>query len=556
ALAAALGRLPYTVPADFGRIERTLIELSERHAQDAGAVRDPPLLGIARGFESLFRRLMRQQKSAELGPTGDAVAYLKQVAGDRPRRLALAALVAVARVDAATAKQALAHTDAQVRRLAMVAAGSADQPIARAERLALASAGLNDRDPHVRYEAAVAYGRLLPEASCSPVFRALDDLDDHVALAAIDLLGAGCPERARAASELEVIAGGLSPGRTGDWHRATHALVALARVDPASGSRLLPRFSRSAIWQVRMYAARAAGALKDEAALERLAIDEHDNVRDAAVRALNAVSGHKADRLYVAALRSRDLQLVITAAEALAGTPQPSAAVPALLDALQRVTAERKDTSRDTRLALLERLQELGSREHVAALQPYLSDFDPRIAARAAEILSKWTGTPQAPATTRLELLPAPSVDELGSLPRRARLVMRGGGTLELALFPEEAPVTVARVVRLARAGYYHGLTFHRVVPNFVIQGGSRGANEYVGDARYLRDEVGRLTHARGTVGISTRGRDTGDAQLFINLADNPRLDHQYTVFAEVTRGLDVLVRILEGDVIERMEIW
>jgi cyclophilin family peptidyl-prolyl cis-trans isomerase len=69
-----------------------------------------------------------------------------------------------------------------------------------------------------------------------------------------------------------------------------------------------------------------------------------------------------------------------------------------------------------------------------------------------------------------------------------------------------------------------------------------------------MRDEVGLVSHRRGTVGISTRGRDTGDAQIFINLVDLPRLDHTYTVFAEVVAGMDVVDRVLEGDVIERVE--
>lgn len=132
---------------------------------------------------------------------------------------------------------------------------------------------------------------------------------------------------------------------------------------------------------------------------------------------------------------------------------------------------------------------------------------------------------------------------------------MRTGGSFELHLLSADAPATVLRFVQLARSGYYAGLTFHRVEPNFVIQGGSPGANEYMGDARYMRDELGRLMHARGTVGISTRGRDTGDAQIFINLVDNPRLDPDYTVFAAVVRGMDVVEGVLEGDVIDRVEI-
>ena len=120
---------------------------------------------------------------------------------------------------------------------------------------------------------------------------------------------------------------------------------------------------------------------------------------------------------------------------------------------------------------------------------------------------------------------------------------------------PEVAPVTVERFLKLAADRYYDGLTIHRIVPNFVIQGGSPGANEYVGDAGFMRDEVGTWPHVRGAVGISTRGHDTGDAQIFVDLVDNPRLDHQYTVFAQVLNGIEVVDRILEGDVIEKVEI-
>ena len=87
-----------------------------------------------------------------------------------------------------------------------------------------------------------------------------------------------------------------------------------------------------------------------------------------------------------------------------------------------------------------------------------------------------------------------------------------------------------------------------------MLQGGSPGANEYMGDGPYLRDEPG-VAHNRGTVGISTRGRDTGDGQLFINLIDSPRLDHVYTVFAVVERGMDVADMVLEGDVMARVEL-
>jgi cyclophilin family peptidyl-prolyl cis-trans isomerase len=120
-------------------------------------------------------------------------------------------------------------------------------------------------------------------------------------------------------------------------------------------------------------------------------------------------------------------------------------------------------------------------------------------------------------------------------------------GTVVIALLPAEAPVTIARFIALVKAGYYNGLTFHRIVPNFVVQGGSPGASEYVGTARFMRDEVGPASHTRGAVGISTRGKDTGDGQIFIDLVDLPRLDRDYTVFGYVVAGMEFVDRMLEG---------
>jgi cyclophilin family peptidyl-prolyl cis-trans isomerase len=132
---------------------------------------------------------------------------------------------------------------------------------------------------------------------------------------------------------------------------------------------------------------------------------------------------------------------------------------------------------------------------------------------------------------------------------------MRGGGTFEVSLRPLDAPTNVDRFARLVSSNYFDGLTFHRVVPNFVVQGGSPGANEYWGDAPFTRDELTTEEHLRGTVGISTRGRDTGDGQIFVNLVDNPRLDHEYTIVGEITSGMDVVDGLVEGATFEKVEL-
>jgi len=332
--------------------------------------------------------------------------------------------------------------------------------------------------------------------------------------------------------------------------------VSLARAGPEWAKPLLPRFTGSPIWQVRMYAARAATTLGAREELERLAADPQPNVREAAISGLVLVRGHEADEIFIEALSSRDYQLVQTAARALEGSPNRDSAVPALLRSLAALTADHRDTSRDPRRAILERVRELETSCSADAVTPYLGDFDPQIASLAAEILTLWTGLPTAPATVRAPTGPAPDLREIDALmSAKATVRMKGGGAFELQLLTSEAPATVLRFVRLARAGYYDGLTFHRVVPNFVIQGGSPGANEFMGDGPYMRDELGLRPHLRGSVGISTRGRDTGDAQIFIDLVDNPRLDHDYTVFAEVTSGIEIVDAIMEGDVIESIRI-
>ena len=134
-------------------------------------------------------------------------------------------------------------------------------------------------------------------------------------------------------------------------------------------------------------------------------------------------------------------------------------------------------------------------------------------------------------------------------------ITMKSGGVMELEMYPEQAPATVERMVALVRKGYFDGSTLHRWAPNFVVQGGSPGANEVVGDSPFMNDEVGLRPHRRGAVGISTRGHDTGDAQSFIDMNDNDRLNHAYTVWASVVKGMDVADTVLETDVMVSVRV-
>ena len=549
-VAAALGRLPYQDVLEVGRVEAALRPL-------AGSTEPSIALGAVNGLESLAR--LQRDRAPLRDETLDALRAAARTVGDgettrRVRRLALSALIAAGAIDAPAIDLALEDGDPQVRRLAALALVSTEV----SERAALVARAMTDQSAMVRYEALRAYGERGRANGCAPLMSAVEDPSPHVAQLALDLLGDGCPAGGSPVSLVARIAGQLvdpGPSDAPAWHRPAHAFVSLASLDPDRAAPLLPRFVGHSVWQVRMYGARAADALGDPGvdALRALAGDSNPNVRGVALRGVVRREGHAADDLLLDALGSDDYGLVRTAADLLEGSPNRQA--PAILLAtLARLTEAGRDTSRDPRLALLTRLRELGSRRNAGVLRSYLEDPDPHVTAAAAEALTAWTGRPAESRPGRMRAGAPASLDAALSLVG-ARITMSSGAQVELALFPEEAPASVARFARLAREAYYDGLTFHRVVPNFVIQGGSPGANEFMGDGPYMRDELGLRPHVRGAVGISTRGRDTGDAQIFIDLADNPRLDHNYTAFAQVTRGMDVVDAILEGAVIERVEI-
>jgi cyclophilin family peptidyl-prolyl cis-trans isomerase len=519
ALCETLGRVAAT-SEQIGRVESLLVGVVSRDGSADGR------LGVAKGLATLIRqhrdaRLTDQTMAALAGLARLSERDKADPARDaRVRRLALEALTSAKRVDDDTLDQAARDPDAQVRRLAMRAAADSGSPRAADAR----RRGLADAAAMVRLEALRAEATASGAEACIAAVAAVKDRDVHVVLTAIDQLGA-CAASPDAVSALQRTVDDLSLATSPrGWHRAAHALVALASARPDAAAAALSRYAGSSVWQLRMYSARAAAILENRAVLDTLAADPDDNVVEAAIDGLSKVAGHEADASYIDALSRKGYQAIRAAAKALDGSS--AAGAPAALHAaLDRLEAEGHDNSHDARDAIDEALASIGAGRR-----------RPRKAAARVE--------------TDL------NADDLRRLASpRARITMRGLGTFELALFTGEAPATVLRFVRLAEAGYYNGLTFHRVAPNFVIQGGSPGANEYIGDARFMRDELGLWPHVRGAVGISTRGRDTGDAQFFVDLVDNPRLDHEYTVFAQVLNGMDVVDRILEGDVIEKIDI-
>lgn len=130
-------------------------------------------------------------------------------------------------------------------------------------------------------------------------------------------------------------------------------------------------------------------------------------------------------------------------------------------------------------------------------------------------------------------------------------------GVLKFVLYDDDAPGTVANFKKLISEGYYNGLTFHRVIPGFMVQGGCPDGTGAGGPGYTIKCETKgtRQQHDRGVMSMAHRGPDTGGSQFFIchNRANTKHLDGVHTCFGKVTEGLDVLDNIQGGDVMEKV---
>lgn len=140
---------------------------------------------------------------------------------------------------------------------------------------------------------------------------------------------------------------------------------------------------------------------------------------------------------------------------------------------------------------------------------------------------------------------------------KQATIQFENGEQINIDLFEEDAPNTVQNFVKLAEEGFYDGLTFHRVIPNFVIQGGCPRGDGTGGPGYTIKCETegNPKKHERGTLSMAHAGKDTGGSQFFICHSPQPHLDGVHTVFGKVTEGFEVVDRVRPGDVMDKVTI-
>ncbi|MDQ3039030.1 MAG: peptidylprolyl isomerase [Pseudomonadota bacterium] len=129
-------------------------------------------------------------------------------------------------------------------------------------------------------------------------------------------------------------------------------------------------------------------------------------------------------------------------------------------------------------------------------------------------------------------------------------------GPINVELYPDKAPLTVANFVNLAKRGFYDGLSFHRVIPDFMVQGGCPQGTGTGGPGYKFEDETKNgVAHERGVLSMANAGPNTNGSQFFITHVATPWLDGKHTVFGKVTSGLDAVDAVKGGDAITSVKI-
>ncbi len=396
----------------------------------------------------------------------------------------------------------------------------------------------------------------------------LDDPVQSVRLTALDVMRTFAPRGAMARLD--------GYQQSSDWHVRVGWLLAQAA---GSGEGALPDLEaamKDPDWRMRSAAAEALGSIKSPQALlfiEKMVDDASPQVETTVMSQLTEFPQIEAVEYLRKGLSSSD-PAVLTVTASGVGQRYDRAAVGPLMKAYDRLQAPVDIEPMTAILGALgqilapvpEGVEPVGTlsgpekSKATAFLESALHDPDPNISKAAAAALTQVKGETVKPATLVQKGVP-PEFDmdlalslEMGEKEPTA-VLKTNQGTITLKLYGREAPGTVANFVALAQRGFYNGLTFHRVVPDFVIQGGDPRGDGWGGPGYAIRCEYNPLHYRTGTLGMALSGKDTGGSQFFITQSPQPHLNGNYTIFGQVLSGEDVVDKIQVGDTINEVQI-
>jgi cyclophilin family peptidyl-prolyl cis-trans isomerase/HEAT repeat protein len=347
---------------------------------------------------------------------------------------------------------------------------------------------------------------------------------------------------------------------TDDWPTLRAAAVrATAAIEPDGFLAILSGMEPDQQWGVRAAIAEVLPSMAPQAAAERLLAlldDQDQRVVPAVIESLAKLKPPGLDAVLFAQIKTADIGIRAAAARAI-GEVKPAGGPAALRDAYR---VAQGDNGNDVREAVITALAAYGGAEATDTLKTALTDRDWALRLKAASLLK--TIDPSIETTQAIR--PAPGVaiapydtpELVDPKVSPHAFIETAKGTIEIELTVLDAPQTVQNFITLARKGYFNGLQIHRVVPNFVIQGGDPRGDGSGGPGYSIRDELNDRPYLRGTVGMALSGPDTGGSQFFITHSPQPHLDAKYTVFGQVVTGMEIVDKIQQLDVIQRVRIW
>jgi cyclophilin family peptidyl-prolyl cis-trans isomerase/HEAT repeat protein len=416
---------------------------------------------------------------------------------------------------------------------------------------------VGDVDPHVRINAVRSLGTYGPQAKASLIY-ATRDYDPNVRIAAAQSFGTVLSKDATDFPAL--------------WAADTSIVYRSSLLASAARAGLRPpqlrQWASSPDWRLKAAVASAAGDSLDRAfAISRsapLTRDPDPRVREAAYAAIAPPPGMALEdsvhTLLVSGLRDPDFYVRATVIGALADRPSTAD----LAAVLASYSQAGRDSANDARLAAIQYVGSLWKKDSSSlnstwqaqlARTPVPADPLERAAGKTIPAWSKWGRVAPTPrpiewyeGVVRSIIMPAYVGKTVNATINTVR------GPIRLELFGTDAPITVWNFLNLARSGYYRNTRFHRVVPNFVAQDGDPRDDGNGGPGYAIRDEMNRRRYERGAVGMALSGPDTGGSQYFITHSPQPHLDGHYTVFGRVIRGFDVLDKLVQGDLITRVD--
>jgi cyclophilin family peptidyl-prolyl cis-trans isomerase/HEAT repeat protein len=255
-------------------------------------------------------------------------------------------------------------------------------------------------------------------------------------------------------------------------------------------------------------------------------------------------------------LKESDVIVRATAAELLGELPVNDTNTKALIAALPVALADQE--LNDAALAILDALAKQKNAKANEAIMTVLDSKD-YLVRRKAFALLKENGVGDLRLHIGIVQTRNTAADYERAIARMGKqidaVVTTDKGSFTIRLLPDEATLNVDNFIRLAERKYFNGIAVHRVVPNFVIQDGDPRGDGNGGPGYQIRCEINEVPYARGAVGMALSGKDTGGSQWFVTHSPQPHLDGGYTVFGNVTAGMETVDAIARGDVIRSIVI-